>query len=460
MSLLFLAPLGIAMVISLTGCATPDVTAVWPEPRPLGKNLPSFQAPENPSAAPSSVPPPGEPSGVLTLRQALALALLRNPELASSAWEVRAGEARTLQAGLFPNPEFSVEVENFAGSGEFRGFDAAETTIALGQVIELGGKRLRRVRVAALERDVAAWDYEAKRVDVFTATTKAFVEVLSAQERLALNEDLVSLADQVLRTVAERVQAGKISPVEETRARVALSASRITLERVRRELVAARERLAATWGSAAPAFDRAEGTLERIAPIPSAEQLARRVTQNPDIARWVAEMAQRQATVALEEARGIPDVTANGGVRRLSETRDTALIMQLSIPLPIFDRNQGARLEARYQLAKAGEERQAAEVRVLTELAATYAELSSAFTEAITLKNEVLPGAQGAFEAFSEGFRQGKFGFLEVLDAQRTLFEARGQYLEALAAYHRAVAEMERLIGEPLEAVTTPPEQR
>ena len=99
-------------------------------------------------------------------------------------------------------------------------------------------------------------------------------------------------------------------------------------------------------------------------------------------------------------------------------------------------------------------------MRVLTELAATYAELSSAFAEATTLQNDVLPGAQSAFEAFSEGYRQGKFGFLDVLDAQRTLFEARGRYLEALTAYHRAVADMERLIGEPLEAVTSPPVPR
>ena len=403
---------------------------------------------------------PEDPTGVLTLRQALALALLRNPELAATAWEVRAGEARMLQAGLLPNPEVGVEVENFAGSGEFRGFDAAETTIALGQLIELGGKRLRRTRVAALERDLGAWDYEATRLDVFTATAKAFVEVLSAQAQLALNEELVRLAEQGFRTVAARVQAGQVSPVEETRARVALSTSRIALERAGRALIAARERLAATWGSTAPAFERVGGALESIRPIPAAEHLARRVSQNPDIARWVAEMAQRQAMVALEEARRIPNVTGAGGVRYHSRTSDTALIMQLTLPIPVFDRNQGALLAARYQMARAGEERRAAEVRVLSELASTYAELSSVFAETTTLRDDVLPGAQSAFEAFSEGYRQGKFGFLDVLDAQRTLFEARGRYLEALTAYHRAVAEMERLIGEPLEVVTAPPEPR
>jgi len=460
MLLLYLIPLVIAVFIGFTGCAIPNVGGLEPEPRPLAQHVPAFQTPEELPADPSRGPQPEEPTGVLTLRQALALALLRNPELASTAWEVRAGEARTLQAGLLPNPEVGVEVENFAGSGEFRGVDAAETTITLGQVIELGGKRLRRARVAALERDLAVWDYEATRLNVFTATTKAFVEVLSAQAQLALHEELVRLAEQVLRTVTARVQAGQVSPVEETRARVALSTNRIALERAGRVLVAAREHLTATWGSAAPAFERVEGALEPLVPIPSAERLAQRIRQNPDIARWVAEMAQRQATVALEEARRIPNVTANGGVRRLNETRDTALIMQLTLPIPLFDRNQGALLAARYQLARAGEERRTAEVRVLTELAATYAELSSAFAEATALQNDVLPGAQSAFEAFSEGYRQGKFGFLDVLDAQRTLFEARGRYIEALTAYHQAVADMERLIGEPLGAVTALPVPR
>jgi outer membrane protein, heavy metal efflux system len=279
------------------------------------------------------------------------------------------------------------------------------------------------------------------------------VEVLSAQERLALNTDLVRLAERVIQTVAERVRAGKVAPVEETKARVALSTSRIALERAARELDAARKRLAATWGSSTPSFERVEGALERLAAIPSAAQLAQRIGQNPDIARWVVEMTQRQAAVALEDARGIPNVSAGGALRRLSETCDTALVFQLAIPLVLFDRNQGARLEARYRLAKAGEERRAAEVRVQTELAATYAALSAAFTEATRLRAEVLPGARSAFEAANEGYRQGKFGFLEVLDAQRTLFEARSQYIEALAAYHQTEAEIERLIGEPLEAV-------
>ena len=385
------------------------------------------------------------------------MALLHNPRLATFGWEVRAGEARTLQASLPPNPEVSLEIENFAGSGEFRGFQATEITVHLSQLIELAGKRQKRTRVAALERDLAAWEYEATRIEVLTHVTQAFVEVLSVQERLRLNAESVRLAEQVVTTVGERVKAGKVSPVEETKAQVALSTSRIALERLQRDLDAARKRLVATWGGSLPAFERIEGTLETITVPPPAEQLAGRIAQNPEVARWVTEIVQRQASVELARARRIPDPTLGGGFRHARETGDNALVMAFSIPLPLFDRNQGGVLEAQYRLAKAGEERRAAEAQGRTALAEAYAALSSAFIEAIGLRNNVLPGAQQAFDAASEGYRQGKFGFLDVLDAQRTLFEARGQYIEALAAYHRGGAEVERLIGEPLGAVSEAP---
>jgi cobalt-zinc-cadmium efflux system outer membrane protein len=397
------------------------------------------------------------PSGVLTLSQAHALALLQHPRLAAFGWEVRAGEARALQASLPPNPELEIEVEDFAGSGELRGFRSTEITIHLNQLIELAGKRQKRTRVVALERDLVAWDYEAARVDVLTQVTQAFVEVLSAQERVRLHQELVRLAEDVRRTAAERVRAGKVSPVEEARAQVALSTSRIALERTQRELEVARERLVVTWDGRTPAFDSAAGTLESIAPLPSAAHLAERIAQNPDLARWATEMAQRQAALDLAGAQRVPDPTIGGGFRHARATGDHALVMSFSMPLPVLNRSQGEVLAARYRLAKVEEERRAAEVQVRTALADAYGGLASAFGEATRLHNEVLPGAQQAFDATGEGYRQGKFGFLDVLDAQRTLFESRGRYLEVLAAYHKAVAEVERLIGEPLAAVSETP---
>jgi cobalt-zinc-cadmium efflux system outer membrane protein len=411
-----------------------------------------------------SEPPEGtilaveEPTGIVTLEQAVSLVILRNPELKAFSVEVRAQDARALQAGLFPNPEIEIEVENFGGEKELQDFDSSETTVQFSQLVELASKRPKRRRVATLERDLAGWDYEAKRADVLSETKQAFVDVLAAQERFSLMEELLSLAEQIFNTISERVKAGKVSPLEETRARVSYSTSLIDLERARRTLDASRKKLAALWGSGTLLFERVDGELKKITPIPSAAQLEDLISRNPDIARWTVEMEQRQEAVKLEKAGRIPDLTLSGGIRRLKETDDNAFVMGLSIPLPLFDRNQGGMREALQRQAKAAEEQRASELIVLNALAEAYQKLSTAYAEAKALQQDVLPGAQTAFDGASEGYRQGKFGYLDVLDAQRTFFEARGQYIEALASFHKSKAQVERLIGERLDAVKNTPD--
>jgi len=388
-----------------------------------------------------------EPSGELTLRKALGLAFARNPDLAAFSWEVRSGDARILQAGLIPNPELGVEFENFLGSEPSRRFETLETTLSISQLVELGGKRAARIGLASSEKEVSRWDYEAKRANLAAEVAKSFVEVLSAQDRLTLAEELARLAREVSNTVAARVTAGKISPVEETKASVALSIAGIDLERAKLTLEGARKKLGATWGSAKPVFSKAIGRLDRVPPIPSPESLADRIASNPDIARWVAELDQRKAALAQERANRIPDVTISGGVRHFREVNDTAFLVGATIPLPLFNRNQGKIRESQFRISMVEREREAAGNKVLSSLSEAYQALAAGYVEATTLKAVVLPGAQNAFEATSEGFRQGKFGYLEVLDAQRTLFEAKGRYVEALGAYHKAAADAERLIG-------------
>jgi outer membrane protein, heavy metal efflux system len=153
----------------------------------------------------------------------------------------------------------------------------------------------------------------------------------------------------------------------------------------------------------------------------------------------------------------------SGGVRYFNDTKESAFVLGFSLPLPLFDRNQGGILEASARLTKAELERRAAEVRVSTALADAHQSLVNAADEVSTLHDEVLPAAEQAFQATQEGYRLGKFGLLDVLDIQRTLFETRGRYLEALATYHKAVAELERLSGEEVHAVSEnapPPRER
>jgi cobalt-zinc-cadmium efflux system outer membrane protein len=226
------------------------------------------------------------------------------------------------------------------------------------------------------------------------------------------------------------------------------------LENARQELEASRKRLAATWGEETPLFEDVEGELDAIRPIPSMAKIEGLISQNPDIARWVTEKEQHRANVVFEDAGRIPDPTISLGARNFNETDDHAFTLAVSIPLPIFDRNQGGSLEARHGLARAHRDYQAARMMVLNDLAEAYQSLSSAYVEATTLKTDVLPGAQSAFDASREGYRQGKFDYLVLLDSQRTLFEVRARYIEALNLYHKAVADVERLIGKDLDTLT------
>lgn len=439
------------MALMTMGCSiAPRVlrTSI-PNPRPLGRNLPVMD-----TYATSPKQTAEIPTGELTLRQALARVMLHNPELTVFSWEIRIKEAEALQAGLLPNPELEFGMENFSGSGSFNKTNSAENTISLSQLIQIGGKRNKSRAAAALEGELAGWDFETKRLDVLTSTTKAFVTVLAMQQRVGQTEELAGLTERFLNTVVERVEAGVSSPVEQTRAKIALSAARIAQDQARLSLAEARKELAALWGEDMVTFDRAAGSLEQVDPIPPQEDLVVFLNQNPEIARWKTEGKQRDARLALERAKAIPDLTLSAGVRNLKETNDNAFVVGISVPLPIFDRNQGRIAAAVAARNKARYASQAAHSQAFANLAASYRNLSAAFVAAKALQEQILPATGQAFETIDIGYRAGKFGFLELLDAQRALFEVNGQYIEALAAYHQAKAEVERLIAAPLNTVS------
>jgi cobalt-zinc-cadmium efflux system outer membrane protein len=393
--------------------------------------------------------PPEEPAGELSLRQALALTLERNPELVAFSHEIRANEAAVLQAGVLPNPVLELGAENLANT---RLREEGDRTLSLGfgQLIELGGKRAARIRLAESGREVANREYEAKRLEVLSTTSQRFVDVLAAQQGVGLAAESLELAAQVANAVGRRVQAGKVSPVEETKAQLALAAARVESEQGKRQLAAARQRLSAMWAVTAPQFSQAAGELEQIPVLPPYEQLADRMRANPELARWGAEAARRRAGIDAERAKAVGDITVSAGVRRFSQFDDHALVLGLSIPLPVFDQNRGGILEANRRLDKALNEQRAAESRLTVALGEVYQRLGAVASEIEALRTSILPGARSAYDAATKGYQLGRFGILDVLDAQRTLFQARAQYVRALSEYHRGAAELERLAGPDL----------
>jgi cobalt-zinc-cadmium efflux system outer membrane protein len=401
-----------------------------------------------------------EPNGVLTLRQALALTLMNNPELKVFSLETRAAGARELQAGLWPNPALEMGVEDVGGSGARSGFDAAETTIQLSQLIELGDKAQKRRNVASLEKELTGWDYEAKRLEVLTEASKAYVELLAIQEKAKLLAELVDVSEQTVRSVTQRVDAGKDSPIEKTKASVSLSGVQLEHKQALQELETAGKMVASFWGSEQPKFTRAEGQLETVTDIPEINDLQQKLMQNPQLARWEKEIAWDKAALELAKSKTLSDISIGAGVKRFNESDDNAFVFGVAIPLPISDRNQGGRMEAVYNLSKSYEEQRAARIKVMNQFNQIYTELSVSLNKIKALQASILPGAREVFDASRVAYTEGKIGYLNVLDAQRTFFEVRRQYIEVLANYHKARADIERLIGQKIESKTNSAEAK
>ena len=400
----------------------------------------------------------------LTLRDAVLLALQHNPELAAFVKEKRALEGLTLQAGLLKNPELSVNVENTGNiqplvgdinSSKNVGVEVVQqnSTIKISQLIELGGKRAARVLAASLSEELAVQDYEAKRVELVARVANVFIEVLAGQEHLRLAEENQRLAQHVVDIVKHRVQAGKVPPIEETKVGVAFSTTRISLGQAQRELAAARKRLALLWGNSSPQFSKALGNLASSVALPNFEALAERALASPAALRAMKNIEQRKALLDVEQTRRIPNLTVSGGVIHHAALGGTTPIVSVAIPLPLFDQNQGNIAEAHQRLDKAQDEQAATDLRLKAELVQAYESLAAAENEISILRGEILPAARSAFEVTNKGYELGKFGFLEVLDAQRTLFQNQVLYVRAFANYHRLVNEIERLIAAPLDGM-------
>lgn len=376
----------------------------------------------------------------LTLEAAVKRAFLSNPGLRAAGRELDIAAAQRMQAGAAPNPELSYLSEGLNK-------DARTTTVQINQAIELGGKRGARLALAEREREVAAAELASYRSALRADVVTAFFEVLTAQERLLLAQATQELSQKVSGAAARRVAAGKISPVEETRARVAEASTKIELGQAANDLALAKRRLAATWGSAEPIPGDVEAPAMPPGRNPATGELLAQLPAAPQIARARREIDRQKALADVERSRQFPDLTVSLGSKRDEQFGQRQTVVGLAMPFPLFDRNQGNLLGALRRTDKARDELQAVESKLSMDLAQASLRLNAAAFELAILRDEILPGALSAYEAGTKGFEAGKFSFLDVLDAQRTLFQAKTQYVRALGESHRAAADIERILG-------------
>ncbi|MDF8335458.1 TolC family protein [Novosphingobium cyanobacteriorum] len=407
------------------------------------ENAPADGRPAASASPPSENAQPTAGAQAFTLEQALAAAGTSSPGLNAAAADVRAAEAGRRVAGLRPNPEVQIQVENVGGTGQFRGTQSAETTTGLALPIELGGKRSARIAVADAQTDRARIEAAIAVADLTLNVTEAYVLAIAAERRVEISKQEADFATIGFRAASARVTAGAASPIEQQRADVLRINADVALGKAQRDAIVARANLGRLIGQPVSApLDRA--WFERIEGYGPVEPIAAQGTLA--LAAAEADLSIASAQVRLARSQRVPDITLTAGARRLSASNDTAAIFGVSIPFPLFNRGR-ATLDQASALESASEaRRRVALIESDRQIAAAQAIVANA---AATARAAGGPGLEAAFEAAriaAIGYANGKFSQLDLIEAQRTLAQTRAAYVEALATYHTAQAELARLI--------------
>lgn len=387
--------------------------------------------------------PPVEAGATLDLEQALSMAGASAPSLDVAKADLRAAAAAHTVAGLRPNPEITVDAENVAGSGSYRGTKSVETTATIGLPIELGGKRSARIGVADARSRRVAVQAAIAQADLRFAVTQAYAAAAAAQQRLVTARDQARIAAEGLRAANVRVEAGRASPIEVQRSDVARVNAEAEVERAQRLAEVSRFSLSKLIGQPVSGmfnvswFSDVRSVYGPLAAIDSADTLA--------MAAAEADLAIADAGVRLARSQRVPDVTVGAGTRYMRETGDTAAVFNLTIPFPLFNNGKAALAQASSERLRTEAQKRVTAIEVDQAIARAQVDTANAATSAATAQGPALAAAEEAARIARIGYREGKFGQLELLDAERTLAETRIGAVEALLNYHNAQAWLERL---------------
>lgn len=371
-----------------------------------------------------------------------------------SSPRIRAADARResaggdrMQAEALPNPELFIDSDGFGGSKDYRGTRKIEVAAGVAQKIELGGKRQARIGIADVGIALATHEQRADHLNFREEIARAFVQALYAARLTALESDRLQNAIALSQAVRERVQNGREPAVQQRKSDITLASAELASQKAQREYQASLSQLGAILGAGPVEVVASTDWFDRIGTVPDIRSGDEALQDNPDFLRLKASIDQARAGIAKEESMAMPDVTMRAGMRRYNEDDSTAFLVGVSIPIPVFDTNRGGIARARQDLIRAEADAQALRLTLLGNLGKARHNILASHREVETMRAIIAPAADESLAAVREGYAAGKFGFLDLLDAQRTQFDVQAQLAIALRDYHLARIELMRLVG-------------
>lgn len=386
-------------------------------------------------------------SGPLTLPAVLVAVQTASPELRSAAFETLAQRAEARQAGLTPNPVLGVEVEDVDGSG-LDALGAGEATASVSQTFPLGGKRRKAQRAGLARAEASEAECVRQMRDLSLQAANYFYALAGAEEQARLSLQATNVAADVAEVVERRVEAGAVASVELTRAKADAARAQAEAQAANADIARLRLALAALWGADEAHFGAAEPE-SRASTLPQPGEVMERIRDHPRLAAAFSNFEARQEELVYQKSLAFPDVTARVGVKSIRATDEQAFVAGVSLPLPIFDRNQFGVEAASRRAISAEVHARAVRDRLANDIRSAHSQALAADAREKALAEEAVPAARDAFEAARIGYRAGKFDLTALLDARRSLVDAQTALVEASRAARSARAELLSLGGYP-----------
>lgn len=386
----------------------------------------------------------------LTLPDALRTGLQQHPQLHSFVLRTQALNGEMDNASLSPPLTLSAEVENLAGSGDYRSTKSAELTLSLSSVIEPRHQRDARQAVITARQQALANEEQLFGLDLLTDITRQFIAVIAAQEALVIHQRAVHVWQQTVAVLDKRVEAGRSPTAELLRARAALAQTRLAQAEAEHDVLLARMALSANWGKPDDYQFVAQGNLRDVGAVVAQEHILALLEQHPDLRMLAGETRLRDAEQRLARTANAIAPEWQAGIRHLRESDDTALVVGISMPLFGQTRNTGQLKTATAQHQLAIQEEAIATLHLRTQLLRLHEQQRIAIQRTLVLRDEVIPLLAQAVNETGDAFARGRYSYMEWSQAQSELFSAELALIDAATQAHYWRTEIERLSGAPL----------
>lgn len=399
----------------------------------------------------ASAGPAAAQSTALTIDQAARLALDRNLTLVAERYSVDVAQARILTARLRPNPVFTYNAMLPDATIYDNNVNPFEHVFRADVVLERGGKRERRIEVAEQGRSVAELQLLNTMRSIVLDVQSAFVDVLLAQQNVALARTSLEAFNDLVRVNTERAAAGDLARVELTRSSLAALQFGNDVRQQESRLTIARNRLKTLLGQTGPGDVEVVGEMRRDAePVDLLQVQTRALTLRPDLLALRRDQARSASEVRLQLAQGSVDYVVSGEFHRQRAPNNVVgnqYGLYVSVPVPLFNRNQGEIERARQESRQLEARVVALEAEVRRDVQGAHLEYTAARDIVEAIEREMLAKATDVRAATEYSYRRGEASLIEFLDAVRAFNETMQTYNQARADFARSLYTLDSISG-------------